>query len=128
MKKSIVLANGETYAFREQGGGARTLVLIHGNLSSSLYYQPLLERLPADLHVVAPDLRGFGDSSYGTPVRSLAELAEDVRLFLDALKIEKAAVCGWSLGGGGAQGFLLAGDSRSETGRVRNPGPAGQPR
>ncbi|MFH0993260.1 MAG: alpha/beta hydrolase [bacterium] len=108
MKKRIALANGETYSYLEQGTGDLTLLLIHGNLSSCVYYQPLIERLPADIRVLACDLRGFGDSTYGKPVASLVELAADVKLFLDALGIAKAVVCGWSLGGGVAMALAAA--------------------
>jgi pimeloyl-ACP methyl ester carboxylesterase len=108
MKKNLLLANGETYAYLESGKGDQVLVLIHGNLSSSVYYQPLLDRLPGTIHVFAPDLRGFGDSSYKTRVVSLKDLADDVALFLDALKIPKAVICGWSLGGGVAMEFAAA--------------------
>jgi len=108
MKKHISLKNGETYSYLESGKGPKTLVLIHGNLSSSLYYTPLIERLPADVRVLAPDLRGFGDSSYGKRIGSLKDLALDVKLFLDALGVKEAAVCGWSLGGGVAMEFAAA--------------------
>jgi pimeloyl-ACP methyl ester carboxylesterase len=113
-KKRITLGNGETYAYLESGKGPKTLVLIHGNLSSSLYYEPLIERLPASLHVFAPDLRGFGDSSYVTRVGSLKDLADDLALFLDAVGVAKAAVCGWSLGGGVAMEFAASRPERTE--------------
>lgn len=108
MKKRIGLKNGETYAYLESGKGPQTLVLIHGNLSSSLYFSPLIERLPAEVRVLAPDLRGFGDSTYVERVGSLKDLARDVKLFLDALGVREAAICGWSLGGGVAMEFAAA--------------------
>ena len=45
-KRQVVLKSGEVIHYLEQGQGDKTLVLIHGNFSSSLYYLPLLERLP----------------------------------------------------------------------------------
>lgn len=104
-KRSITLKNGEVIYYVEQGSGDETLVLIHGNFSSSLHFTPLLKRLPKDLHVVALDLRGFGDSSYYRRISSLKDFAEDVKLFLDAKVIKKAHVIGWSLGGGIALEF-----------------------
>ena len=105
-KKFVTLSNGETYAYIEQGTQhGETVLLIHGNMSSSLHYLPLFRRL-TDIHLVAPDLRGFGDSSYKARFSSLGELAEDVKLFADALGISKAHVVGWSTGGGVA--FELA--------------------
>jgi pimeloyl-ACP methyl ester carboxylesterase len=99
-KRQIVLKNGEVIHYLEQGQGSQTLVLIHGNFSSSLHFSPLLERLPKDIKVLVPDLRGYGDSSYFRRITSLAELAEDVYLFMQAKLIKKAFVVGWSLGGG----------------------------
>jgi pimeloyl-ACP methyl ester carboxylesterase len=103
-KKFVQLKNGETYAYLEKGVG-KTVILIHGNLSSSLYYLPLIERLPEDIRVIALDLRGFGDSSYHERFDTLANLATDVQLFMSELKIDKATIVGWSLGGGVAMEF-----------------------
>ncbi|MFH0767593.1 MAG: alpha/beta hydrolase [Bacillota bacterium] len=99
-KNKITLKNGEVISYVEQGKGEKTLILIHGNFSSSLHFSPLLERLPKDIHVLAPDLRGFGDSSYYRRISSLADLANDVHLFMEAKGVKQAYVIGWSLGGG----------------------------
>ena len=105
-KKSIPLPNGETYAYLEQGAelshdnsDVKTFLLIHGNASSSLHYLPLFKRL-TNVRLIAPDLRGFGDSTYNSGFSNLGELAEDVKLFADALNISEAYIVGWSTGGG----------------------------
>jgi len=108
MKEKVLIANGETISYLEKGHGNKVLILIHGNLSSSVYYRPLLERLPEDIRVIALDLRGFGDSSYRKPVHSLKELADDLSMFMNALMIDKAIIAGWSLGGGVAMEFAAA--------------------
>jgi len=100
LKKQITLKNNEIYHYIEQGNGDKTLVLVHGNLSSSVHYLPLLKSLPTDLKVYAVDLRGFGDSSYNNRIESLKDLAEDLKLFCDALSITSATFTGWSTGGG----------------------------
>ncbi|MGD9909182.1 MAG: alpha/beta fold hydrolase [Candidatus Izemoplasmatales bacterium] len=99
-KKYVTIDNHEQVAYVEKGKGSKTLLLIHGNFSSSIYYQPLFERLPEDVHAIAMDLRGYGDTSYKNRVLSLKDFAKDVKLFMDKMNIEKAFVCGWSLGGG----------------------------
>jgi pimeloyl-ACP methyl ester carboxylesterase len=99
-KKFVKLRNKETMAYLEKGHGEKYLILVHGNFSSGVYYLPLLEKLPDDIHVFAPDMRGFGDSSYNKRVSSLKDLADDLVKFMDELNIEKADVLGWSLGGG----------------------------
>jgi len=101
MKKTVQLSNGEELAYTERSPGHETTVLlIHGNMSSGLHYLPLINRLENEYHVLAPDMRGFGDSTYETPLESLADLAEDIAEFMETLEIEKAYVVGWSTGGG----------------------------
>ena len=104
-KKIIKLKNGEQLAYLEQGNGQQKLILIHGNTSSSLYFSPLLERLPDNIHTIAPDLRGFGDSSYYQPISELLDFADDLKKLLDEKKINKINLLGWSLGGGVAMEF-----------------------
>jgi len=94
------LPNGETIAYRCAGAGDPTVVLIHGNMSSSVHWQTTMEALEDDFRLYAPDLRGFGDSTYHTSFDSLRDLAHDVEEFLDATGIGRCEVVGWSTGGG----------------------------
>lgn len=106
-KKYINLNNDEKYAYIEKGKGNKNLILVHGNFSSSIYFKPLIELLPDDIHVYAMDLRGFGDSTYNSRIYSLKDLADDVYLFMEKLDINKADVLGWSLGGGVVMEFAV---------------------
>ena len=98
-KKRIKIKN-EEIAYLETGNGKETLILVHGNMSSSVHYSPLIERLSSDFKIIAPELRGCGDSSYNRRFDSLHELADDLIEFLDLLKIKNANLVGWSTGGG----------------------------
>ncbi|MFW5888995.1 MAG: alpha/beta fold hydrolase [Bacillota bacterium] len=106
-KKYVDLNNKEKYAYIESGKGNKNLILVHGNFSSSVYFKPLIELLPDNIHVYAMDLRGFGDSSYNKRVDSLKDLADDIYLFMEKLDINKANVLGWSLGGGVVMEFAV---------------------
>jgi len=99
MEKKFVSIGNETLAYIDEGHG-EAVVLLHGNMSSSVHYEPLITRIKDRFRCIAPDLRGFGDSSYNHRFDSLDELAEDVRAFMDKLGIESAYVVGWSTGGG----------------------------
>ncbi|MEV1109989.1 alpha/beta hydrolase [Micromonospora sp. NPDC049751] len=85
-EQRVVTANGIRQAVRVAGPPDGTpLLLVHGNCSSSLFWEPLIRRLPPTLRVVAPDLRGFGDSATA-PVdatRGLRDFADDVAALLD---------------------------------------------
>lgn len=98
--KSVSLPNGENIAYREAGEGDKVLVLVHGNYSSSLYMDLIMENMPNGYKMYAPDMRGFGDSTYNNQISSLKELSDDIKLFTDELGLEKFNIFGWSLGGG----------------------------
>lgn len=83
------------------------VVLIHGNVSSSLFFQPTMQELPR--HTYAIDLRGFGDSET-LPVdatRGVRDFSDDVAAVLDALGVPRAHLVGWSMGGGVVMQLLL---------------------
>lgn len=99
-KREIVLSNGEVIKYLEQGQGEKTIILIHGNFSSSQHFSPFFERCPKDIKVLAPDLRGYGDSSYYRRISSLSDFAQDIYLFMKEKDVKRAFIVGWSLGGG----------------------------
>ncbi|MFB9184042.1 alpha/beta fold hydrolase [Dactylosporangium sucinum] len=84
------------------------MLLIHGNCSSSGFWEPLVRHLPAHWRIVAPDLRGYGDSP-ALPVdatRGVRDYADDVAPLLASFAT-KPVVVGHSLGGGVAMQLLL---------------------
>jgi pimeloyl-ACP methyl ester carboxylesterase len=86
-----------------------TVVFIHGNVSSSLFWQPTMLRLPADIRAIAIDLRGFGDSEI-LPVdatRGLRDYSDDLASVLGTLGVERANLVGWSMGAGVAMQYLI---------------------
>jgi pimeloyl-ACP methyl ester carboxylesterase len=101
----ITLNNGETLAFQVRPGGASILVLIHGNMASSEQWDLLMEQLDPAYTVYAVDLRGYGKSSYHTPIDSIADFSQDLKLFTDALGVKSFHLMGWSNGGGVAMKF-----------------------
>lgn len=96
----IALANGEVLTYRTAGQGRKAVVLLHGNMSSSLHFDLLLESLADDYKLYAFDLRGFGDSTYHRAITSLQDLATDIAEAARLLGLDAYAVVGWSTGGG----------------------------
>lgn len=87
----------------------RTVVLVHGNVSSALFWQQTMLDLPKDLRVIAIDLRGFG-SSDSLPVdatRGLRDFSDDIAAALETLRLTTAHLVGWSMGGGIVMQYAL---------------------
>ena len=83
-------------------GPLATVVFVHGNCSSSLFFQPAMLALPASFRALAVDLRGFGDSET-LPVdasRGVRDFSDDVWAVADALGLGRVHLVGWSMGGG----------------------------
>lgn len=99
MEKKYISIGKETLAYLDEGVGD-VVLMIHGNMSSSVHYEPLISRIKDKYRCVALDLRGFGDSSYNERFDTLDELADDVALFIDALELGSVYLVGWSNGGG----------------------------
>lgn len=85
------------------------VVFVHGNVSSSLFWQPAMLRLPAERRAIAIDLRGFGDSETVDvdATRGLRDYSDDVAAVLRALGIASANLVGWSMGGGVVMQLML---------------------
>ena len=78
------------------------VLFVHGNVSSSLFWQPLMLALPERFRPIAMDLRGFGDTD-PEPVdasRGVRDYSDDVQALLTALDLPRVHLLGWSLGGG----------------------------
>ena len=99
MEKKYISIGKETIAYLDEGQGP-AVVMVHGNMSSSVHYEPLISRIKDRFRCLALDLRGFGDSSYNERFDTLEELADDVHLFTEALGLDSYYLIGWSNGGG----------------------------
>lgn len=89
---------------------APVVVMVHGNLSTGRFYEHLMPEL-ADHRVLAPDMRGFGDSESATldATRGLDDWADDLDGLLRALRISTPVhLVGWSTGGAAIARFAMA--------------------
>lgn len=98
--QTLTLTNGESVAYRQAGTTGSVIVLVHGNMSSSVHFQTTMERLENEFRVYAVDLRGFGDSSYHHELNSLHDFAIDVEEWIEKLDLRNFYLLGWSTGGG----------------------------
>ena len=86
------------------------VVLIHGNLSTGRFYEHLFADAPDRYRLLAPDMRGFGDTE-NVPIdatRGLRDWADDTAALLAALGIDRRPhLAGWSTGGAAIAAFAL---------------------
>jgi pimeloyl-ACP methyl ester carboxylesterase len=77
------------------------VVFIHGNASSSAFWEEIMLKLPAGYRGIAPDLRGYGDTEDKLidATRGLGDWADDVLGLFHTLKLGKFHIVGHSLGG-----------------------------
>jgi pimeloyl-ACP methyl ester carboxylesterase len=91
--------------------GGTPVILLHGNVSSGIFFEDLMNAFPAGYFVVAPDFRGYGDSETKAldATRGLRDLSEDLRALVEALGLagRPAHLLGWSVGSGVAMQYAL---------------------
>jgi esterase len=93
-------------AYREQGAGAVPVLLLHGLFGAGDNLGALARQIAVQRRVLMVDLRNHGQSPHA-PTMTLAEMADDVRVLLDDLAIERVDLVGHSLGGKVAMQFAL---------------------
>jgi pimeloyl-ACP methyl ester carboxylesterase len=102
-----IAVNG-TETFYEESGAGPPLVLLHGGFADHRMWEPQVAFFAPRYRVIRPDLRGHGrtrtlvDRPYSVDL-----LAADLAALLDALAVERAALCGVSFGGMVAQAFAV---------------------
>ena len=103
--------DGVRIHYQEKGTGT-PLVLIHGYTSSTYSWKDVFEPLAKSFHVIAVDLKGFGFS--GKPDGDYTRRAQAVLVehLLEHLNIQKAWLCGNSMGGEVALNVALANPQR----------------
>jgi 3-oxoadipate enol-lactonase len=83
----------------DDAGDGPVVVLIHGHPFNRGMWAPQLVALRDRFRVIAPDLRGYGDSPVTPGTMTMAQLAADVSRLLDGKGIARAALAGLSMGG-----------------------------
>lgn len=82
------------------------LLLIHGFPLDRTMWRPQLEGLRDIARPIAPDLRGFGDSGVTPDIMNMGDYASDLHALLRTMGIQRAVICGLSMGGYIALAFL----------------------
>lgn len=103
--KYVELLNGETLSYRERIGGEELCIFVHGNMTSSKHWDVLIENFDPRYTIIAPDLRGFGGSTYKNRITHMRDFSDDLKSFVDSLGLKDFSLLGWSTGGAVAMQF-----------------------
>ncbi len=86
------------------------VLFVHGNASSSTFWEETMLALPAGFRAIAPDLRGYGDTDdvLVDATRGVGDWVDDLLALKDELGLERYHAVGHSLGGSVLWGLLGA--------------------
>ena len=76
-----------------------SVIFVHGFPFNKTLWNLQIESLRDHYHVIAYDIRGFGDSDTGNEDFTIELFVKDLISLMDALKIDTTILCGLSMGG-----------------------------
>ncbi len=96
---SLIAPRGNVLSIKAAGSGP-ALLLLHGFPLDHSMWLNQLNGLAEQYHVIAPEFRGFGQSTLDDPTFSLKDLADDVEFVRSHLAGDQPIrLCGLSMGG-----------------------------
>jgi 3-oxoadipate enol-lactonase len=90
--------NGIEIVCEDEGDGP-AVVLLHGYPFNRTMWRDQIVALKDRYRVIAPDLRGLGESIANDEVAGMDQMARDVATLMDQLQIDHAIIAGLSMGG-----------------------------
>ncbi len=103
-----VETNGIKMNYVDTGGTGIPALLVHGFPMNHRMWQPQIDALGGRFRLIAPDLRGFGESDAPEDRTSYSvdSFADDLKGLIDELGIDKVVLVGLSMGGYACFAFL----------------------
>lgn len=97
IRKTLDLPHGITLSYLEwSAGGTVPLLLLHGMADHALVWSSLGDTLSQEYHIIAPDLRGHGESSKPVTGYDFATVISELEGLIDGLGWASAHVLGHS--------------------------------
>jgi pimeloyl-ACP methyl ester carboxylesterase len=98
-KSGFITVNGVKLHYLDWGGKGESMLFLHGMGDTPHRYDDFAPRLTNQFRVLGLTRRGHGESEIPETGYETATLVEDIRQFLDALKIQRAVLAGHSFAG-----------------------------
>lgn len=94
-----ITANNIQISYDDIGEGKIPVIFLHGYPFDKTMWRLQLDALKSSNRVIACDIRGFGASKNEESPFRIDLFADDLIAFMDKLAIDKAVICGLSMGG-----------------------------
>ena len=104
----IARANGLDLAYRIDGDGSETLVLVNGLADPKESWEAQIPAFSERYRVLSYDNRGVGETPTTPGPYTTAQMADDLAGLVDALELERFHLVGVSMGGMIAQEYAIA--------------------
>lgn len=98
-KSSFVTANGIKMNYLDWGGTGEVVIMLTGFGNDAHIFDEIAPSFTDKFHVIGLTRRGFGETDRPASPYDTETRVEDVRAFMDALKITRAHLVGHSLAG-----------------------------
>lgn len=106
-QEGFIQGHGVKLQYLDWGGSGQPLVLIHGLGDSPYIFDDLASSLKNNFRIIAYSRRGHCQSETIDTNYDNNTLVSDLKLLLDSLKISKANLLGWSMGGNEITEFAI---------------------
>jgi pimeloyl-ACP methyl ester carboxylesterase len=97
IKSRFAKVNGIRLHYLAAGAG-EPVILLHGYAQNSHMWRPLIAELAKTRAVIAPDLRGFGQSAKSVGGYDKKSMAQDIHALAASLGFRRAGICGHDIG------------------------------
>src|SRR5688500_11438493 len=98
-KTGFITVNKVKLHYLDWGGAGETLLFLHGQGDTAHRYDDFAPKFTNQFRVLGLTRRGHGESEIPRTGYDTATLVEDIRQFLDALRIQRAVLAGHSFAG-----------------------------
>ncbi|MEP7167987.1 MAG: alpha/beta hydrolase [Bacteroidota bacterium] len=98
-KELIVTANNISVCYNESGISSVPVIFIHGFPFDKNMWNPQMKAFENIARVISYDICGYGKSTADHEKPAISLFADDLIKFMDVLQVDKATICGVSMGG-----------------------------
>lgn len=95
----VTLKDQTTLSVYDSYHGDRTILFLHGNSCDHTFLAPQIDHFSTRFRVVAPDLRGHGDSDKPVCAYTFSRLSDDIAEMAEQMGLSPMNVVGHSMGG-----------------------------